>query len=186
MYDFFSFLNLILNNFMIYCVDHREPKLKVLQQFYDIPINKDYNIVNALSICLVMLILLITFKSFLLPILLIIVIEGGIFINMSRPYYTGKSMMFLGYLIVSSIELGATIDYAILMTNNYLDARKENDKQAEVFYLIINNTVETKWFSTAHQNQPYITIDEEGLNDVLAGKEPKPYVKKIKDFTFRY
>ena len=64
--------------------------------------------------------------------------------------------------------------------------RKEPDKQAEVFYLIINNTVETKWFSTAHQNQPYITIDEEGLNDVLAGKEPKPYVKKIKDFTFRY
>ena len=91
-------------------------------------VNKDYNIVNALSICLVMLILLITFKSFLLPILLIIVIEGGIFINMAIPYYTGKSMMFLGYLIVSSIELGATIDYAILMTNNYLDARKENDK----------------------------------------------------------
>ena len=47
---------------------------------------------------------------------------------MAIPYYTGKSMMFLGYLIVSSIELGATIDYAILMTNNYLDARKENDK----------------------------------------------------------
>ena len=64
--------------------------------------------------------------------------------------------------------------------------RKENDKQAEVFYLIINDTVETTWFSKSHKNQPYITIDEEGLNDVLLGKEPKPYVKKIKDFTFRY
>ena len=42
------------------------------------------------------------------------------------------------------------------------------------------------WFNNANKNQPYITIDEEGLNDVLLGKEPKPYVKKIKDFTFRY
>ena len=64
--------------------------------------------------------------------------------------------------------------------------RKENDKQAEVFYLIINDTVETKWFSKAHENQPYITIDEEGLEAVLKGEEPKPYVKRIKDFTFRY
>ena len=64
--------------------------------------------------------------------------------------------------------------------------RKEADKQAEVFYLILNNTVETKWFSSSHKNQPYITIDEEGLNDVLEGKEPKPYMKKIKDLQFRY
>lgn len=64
--------------------------------------------------------------------------------------------------------------------------RKEANKQAEVFYLIINNTVETKWFQASHSKQPYITIDEEGLNDVLLGKEPKPYVKKIKDFTFKY
>ncbi len=64
--------------------------------------------------------------------------------------------------------------------------RKENDKQAEVFYLIINDTVETKWFSASHENQPYTTIDEEGLEAVLKGREPKPYVKRIKDFTFRY
>ena len=64
--------------------------------------------------------------------------------------------------------------------------RKEGDKQAEVFYLIINNTVESKWFSTSHEKQPYITIDEEGLNDVLAGREPKPYKRKIQDFQFRY
>lgn len=64
--------------------------------------------------------------------------------------------------------------------------RYEEDKQAEIFYIIINETVETKWFSSSHSNQPYITIDEKGLNDVLEGKEPKPYIRKIKDFTFRY
>lgn len=92
-------------------------------------VNADYTRVNIFSILAVMVILLFTFKSFILPILLTLVIESGIFINMAIPYYTGKEMMFLGYLIVSTIELGATIDYAILMTNNYLNARKENDKK---------------------------------------------------------
>lgn len=64
--------------------------------------------------------------------------------------------------------------------------RKENNKQAEIFNIVINNTIETKWFDNSHKNQTYITIDEDGLNDVLQGKEPQPYVKKIQDFTFRY
>lgn len=64
--------------------------------------------------------------------------------------------------------------------------RKEGDKVAEIFNLVIDQTVETKWFANSHKKSVYTTIDEEGLNDVLAGREPKPYVKKIKDFTFRY
>lgn len=64
--------------------------------------------------------------------------------------------------------------------------RKEGDKLAEIFNIVIDQTVETKWFSTSHEGSPYITIDEEGLDAVLAGREPKPYVKRIKDFTFRY
>ena len=92
-------------------------------------VNKDYNVVNLLSIAMVLLILLFTFRSKVLPLVLIIVIESGIFINMAIPYFTGKSMMFLGYLIVSSIQLGATIDYAILFTNNYMDERKTHDKK---------------------------------------------------------
>ncbi len=91
-------------------------------------INEDYNKVNLLSILAVMIILLFTFRSVVLPVILISVIEVGIFINMAIPYYMGIPMMFIGYLIVSSIELGATIDYAILMTNNYLEFRKENEK----------------------------------------------------------
>lgn len=92
-------------------------------------VSKDYEIVNMLSILMVIIILLCTFKSIALPLLLTIVIECGIFINMAIPYYTGKSMMFLGYLIVSSIQLGATIDYAILLTNNYLTFRKTSEKK---------------------------------------------------------
>lgn len=64
--------------------------------------------------------------------------------------------------------------------------RKEGDKLAEIFNIVIDGTVETKWFATSHENSPFITIDEDGLNDVLAGREPKPYVRQIKDFTFRY
>lgn len=64
--------------------------------------------------------------------------------------------------------------------------RFEEGKQAEIFNLIINNSVEAKWFANSHKNSSYITIDEQGLDDVLAGKEPKPYVKKVKDFTYRF
>jgi len=64
--------------------------------------------------------------------------------------------------------------------------RFEEGKQAEIFNLIIKNSVEQEWFKKSHAHSSYITIDEEGLDDVLAGKEPKPYVKKVKEFTFRF
>lgn len=92
-------------------------------------VNSDYYMVNLLSIIAVTVILLFTFKSVALPIILTTVIELGIFINMAIPYFMGFSMMFIGYLIVSSIQLGATIDYAILLTNNYLDVRKTKAKR---------------------------------------------------------
>lgn len=64
--------------------------------------------------------------------------------------------------------------------------RKEENKIAEIFNIVIDQTTETKWFQNSHQNSHYITIDEKGLEDVLEGKEPRLYVKKINDFTFRY
>ena len=65
-------------------------------------------------------------------------------------------------------------------------ARKEGDKEAEIFTLVIDQTVEVEWFKKSNNSTNIITIDEDGLNDVLLGKEPKPYIKHIKDFTFRY
>ena len=64
--------------------------------------------------------------------------------------------------------------------------RKEGDKHAEIFTLVLNQTVECDWFKKSNNSDNVITIDEQGLKDVLDGKIPKPYVKKIKDFTFRY
>jgi len=64
--------------------------------------------------------------------------------------------------------------------------RFEEGKQAEIFNLIIKNSVEQEWFRKSHAHSSYITIDEEGLDAVLVGKEPKPYVKKVKEFTFRF
>jgi superfamily II DNA or RNA helicase len=64
--------------------------------------------------------------------------------------------------------------------------RAEEGKQAEIFNLVIEDTVEINWFNKSHVDQSFITIDEAGLMDVLEGKEPKPYVKPLKQFQFRF
>lgn len=64
--------------------------------------------------------------------------------------------------------------------------RMEEGKQAEMFYIVLDNTVESKWFTESHKGQSFTVIDEKGLEAVLAGKEPEPYTKKISDFTFRF
>lgn len=92
-------------------------------------IENDYKFVNLVSILGIGIIILFTFKSFFAPIVLLAVIESGIFINMTIPYLAGDSMIFMGYLIVSCIQLGATIDYGILMTENYLNCRENKSKK---------------------------------------------------------
>lgn len=64
--------------------------------------------------------------------------------------------------------------------------RFKEGKHAEIFNIVINNTVECEWMKKSHQNAPYITIDEQGLDDVLAGRDPKPYNKNIQKFQFRF
>lgn len=93
-------------------------------------VEEDYILVNWLSIIAVAIILLVTFRSISLPVLLILVIEGSIWINMAIPYFMGNTLIFLGYMIVSSLQLGATIDYAILMTSRYLENRRTMAKRA--------------------------------------------------------
>lgn len=89
--------------------------------------------ISMLTILFVFMILLFTFKSFGLPLLLVFTIQGSIWINFSFPVIVGEKMYFLSYLVVSSIQMGATIDYAIVMTNRYETLKKSmNHKKAAV------------------------------------------------------
>ncbi len=84
--------------------------------------------ISILTLLFVMVILLFTFKSVGLPIMLVTTIQGSIFINFSFPYIMGTNLYFLGYLIVSAIQMGATIDYAIVITNRYQELKKTLNK----------------------------------------------------------
>lgn len=96
-------------------------------------ITTDYNYVNILSLLGVAIVILFTFHSAIIPIVVMIPIEVAIFFNMALPYFTGDTMIYMGYIIVSCLQLGATVDYSILMSNNYLDARTDmNKKEAAV------------------------------------------------------
>lgn len=81
--------------------------------------NLDFARVSAVSIGAIFLIILIVFKSISLPIILVAVIEFAIFINMGIPAYTGTVLPFIASIVIGTIQLGATVDYAILMTNKY-------------------------------------------------------------------
>lgn len=75
------------------------------------------------------LVLLLTFRSLSIPLVLLLVIEGAIWINLSIPYFQGADLNYIGYQIVSSVQLGATVDYGILLTQRYLEARREMGKR---------------------------------------------------------
>lgn len=93
-------------------------------------ITADYNFVNLLSILGVGLVVMISFKSLVIPIVVLVPIEVAVFFNMAIPYFTGESMLYMGYIIVSCLQLGATVDYSILMTNNYMEAKKKYPEKA--------------------------------------------------------
>lgn len=93
-------------------------------------ISKDNSVVNYIALGAIALVLFVTFKSALLPVLLLFVIESAIWINLSVPYFQGVSLVYIGYLVINTVQLGATIDYAILMTESYMRNRKIMDKKA--------------------------------------------------------
>ena len=86
---------------------------------------RDNIIISVLSALFVIIILFFTFQSAGLPVLLIVVIEGSIFMNFSFPYLQNMGLYFLGYLVVSSIQMGANIDYAIVISSRYLSLKQE-------------------------------------------------------------
>ena len=92
--------------------------------------NHDFNSVNTVSIGVIFVIMIFVLGSISLPIILIFVIECAIFINMGLPYLTGTTIPFISSIVIGTIQLGATIDYAILITTKYITLRKEGkDKQ---------------------------------------------------------
>lgn len=88
-------------------------------------VQQDMLKVNLAAIVAIFCVLFITFRSFTLPIILLLTIETGIWVNLAIPYFSGITINFMGYLIISSVQLGATVDYAILLTNNYMTNRKQ-------------------------------------------------------------
>ncbi|MFR5601278.1 MAG: MMPL family transporter [Lachnospiraceae bacterium] len=86
---------------------------------------KDNVLISILSAVFVVLVLLFTFKSAGLPVLLILVIQGSVWMNFSFPVLVGNNLFFLSYLVVSSIQMGANIDYAIVITSRYTELKKE-------------------------------------------------------------
>lgn len=94
--------------------------------------SRDNMVVNVVSILVVLVVLLFTFKSAGMPILLIAVIQGSIWINFSVPSLQHDNLFFLGYLIVSSIQMGANIDYAIVIASRYTDLRKTMGRKESI------------------------------------------------------
>ena len=92
----------------------------------------DNTVVTLVSILIVLVVLLFTFNSVGMPLLLILVIEGSIMINFSFPYFTNTQLFFLGYLVVSSIQMGANIDYAIVIGSRYQEIKNQSDRQTAI------------------------------------------------------
>lgn len=95
-------------------------------------ITSDMTRVNLIAIGAVFVVLLFSFRSISLPVILVLGIETAIWVNLSVPYFSGQTIFYISYLIISSIQLGATVDYAILFTDRYLEFRKTMDKKAAI------------------------------------------------------
>lgn len=92
----------------------------------------DNTVVNVVSILAVLVVLLFTFKSAGMPVLLILVIQGAIWINFSFPAIQNKPLFFMSYLIVSSIQMGANIDYAIVISGRYMELKDKMSKEQAI------------------------------------------------------
>ena len=101
----------------------------------------DFQVVNAISILAIFLIIAIVEKSFTLPFILIAVIETAIFINLGLPHYLGQSLPFIAPICISTIQLGATVDYAILMTTRYKQERIAGNSKKEAVYIALATSI---------------------------------------------
>ena len=111
---------------------------------YDIKetVEKDNNLVNILTVVTIAVVLLVTFRSLSYPIILLLTIQTAVWINLSFPYFTDSSLVFVGYLIISTVQLAATVDYAILFSEAYKEKRKQLPKLPA-----LKETLDEKLFS---------------------------------------
>lgn len=112
------------------------PLMKDLVEIAD----HDFKSVNISSVAVILVIMIVVFQSASLPVILITVIEFAIAVNMSISSYTGVTLPFVASIVIGTIQLGATVDYAILMTTKYMQARKEGkDKHKAIQYALENS-----------------------------------------------
>lgn len=102
----------------------------------------DNTLVNALTVISIAIVLLVTFRSISFPVILLLTIETSVWINLSLPYLTNTPLVYIGYLIISTVQLAATVDYGILFTENYTRLRKEMSAMEAV-----KKTINEKIFS---------------------------------------
>jgi predicted RND superfamily exporter protein len=104
-------------------------------------VTADMKKVNTVAIAAVFIVLIFATKTILLPIILVFCIEMAIWINLAIPYFRGSPIFYVAYLIISSIQLGATVDYAILLTDRYTEMRKNMSKKESVVKTVSNVTI---------------------------------------------
>jgi predicted RND superfamily exporter protein len=104
-------------------------------------VTSDMDKVNRIAVGAVFLVLLFAMKSISLPVILVLGIETAVWINMSIPYFTGTPIFYIAYLIISSVQLGATVDYAILFTDRYNEYRARLDRKAAVVETVSSVTL---------------------------------------------
>jgi Predicted exporters of the RND superfamily len=103
--------------------------------------DRDFRVVNTVSILAIFIIIAIVEKSLSLPFILISVIELAIFINLGLPHYMGQSLPFIAPICISTIQLGATVDYAILMTTRYKKERYEGKSKRDAVSIALGTSI---------------------------------------------
>lgn len=105
--------------------------------------NHDFNVVSTLSIGAIFIIIAIVFKSISLPIILVAAIEFAIFINLGIPAYSGSKLPFIAGIVIGTIQLGATVDYAILMTTKYRKSRSGGAEKREAITTALSSSMQS-------------------------------------------
>ncbi len=102
-------------------------------------VNKDNTLVNILTVVAIAIVLLITFKSISMPVVLLLTIQASVWINLAVPYFTNDPLVYIGYLIISIVQLAATVDYGILFSESYTRYRQEMTAKDAIIKTINEN-----------------------------------------------